>query len=209
MRDFVRWMSVATIALTIVLIASGSHAEDLVMLLNADEVRIEQVQGTGYSSGLALQGNLVNTSGRNLEIDVVPSSALYFANRQPGQNMVIVALLERDGSYYTLGNKAFVEVQRGATLPISLIAYCADFDLDNPQSNHTFAVSSLPTTLVGIAEAIRREEERNIEIGSDNTTALQVALWLAQGVSADEIRERYPFTAQEERLARDLIQSAN
>jgi hypothetical protein len=186
-----------------------ARAEDFVALLKTGQVSVTDVHGTGSSSGLSLQGNLLNTTNRELEVNVILSTALFLKNQNKGQNMLVVGVVEQSGEYYTRGSDSFIQVSPNSVLPIGFVAYCADFDKDNPSSGHAFVVSTVPGALEDVAEAIRLGQQRNLETGVDNPVALQLALWLAQGVAPAEILERFPFTAQDEQLAQDLLQGIN
>jgi hypothetical protein len=186
-------------------ITSISLAADLVELIESGKIHVEQVRGNGASSGASLDGVLVNSSGNILEIYVSLGSPVFFVNNDRGQNMIATQVVAQDGSYfYREGDQPFLSISPGERLRVTFVAYCADFDEDNPQSDHRLNVGTLPIHLDAIANAIHEFDQNNFN--SDNTVAIQVALWLAQGVPASEIRDRFPFTAEDERIAQTIVQ---
>ena len=56
------------VALLLLALPLAAYAEDFVKLLDAGQVRIESVQGTGGSTGTVLDGVIENLSGRDLEV---------------------------------------------------------------------------------------------------------------------------------------------
>ena len=157
------------------------------------EVALESVSGTGGSSGPVLQGQLVNESAAYLGIDVRLGVPMYFRNRGNGQNMVATQLYGRDGSYFSDGERAFVRLVPGERLPITFVAYCADFEKDNPAAADVFSVSATPAEIDRTARKIAVYERAHPE--ADTTVAAQLALWVAQEHSLEEIRPKFAFTA--------------
>lgn len=184
-----------------------AKGENLIALLESSIVRVEQVNGNGASSGTSLEGILVNTSESAFEIDTALSKPLYFKNQGSGQNMLATALVGRSGGYYSRGSRTFIEIGRKETKQIAFVAYCADFDRDNPTRFDSFLLGNIPNNMTEIANQLRDHEETTFGKTSNSTVALQVALWLAQGVPAHKIRDRFPFTFNDELIARQILQN--
>ena len=128
----------ASVFLTAVGLLETANGQSQVVSLREAMTRgaiaIESVAGTGGSSGTVLHGDLVNHNSAYYSIDVRLDTPLYFRNRSAGQNMVAVQLYGRDGSYMSDGTRGFVRVGPRARLPITFVAYCADFDKENQRS---------------------------------------------------------------------------
>ena len=176
---------------------------DLHMAMAQGDIAIESVFGTGGSTGAVLDARLANRSSRDVLIDVFLRAPLYLRNSGGGQNMVATQLYGRDGSYFVDGdNRGFVRLGASERLPVTLVAYCADFDLDNPTAAEAFSVATVPEGIEGVMKALIEQQRQ--DPSTDYGVAGQLALWVAQGHSLDEIRARFPFTpfdvAQMERL---------
>ena len=110
----------------------AASAEDFINLLDSEQVRLEEVRGTGYASGTVLDTVIRNMSGRDLEIGTVPREALFFKNQGEGQDMLVLGLVERSGGYSGDEVGTFIELPRNEALEVSLIAYCVDFEKADP-----------------------------------------------------------------------------
>jgi hypothetical protein len=186
--------------------ARGASAEDLADLLASGKVRLENTTGTGASSGSALEGELVNATQATIEVSVRMDKPLYFANGGVGQNMVAVSVFGRDGGYKTReGEEGFVEVARGARLPVTFVAYCADFEKENPTPSERFSVSTpASSNVLAVAKLIAEYEAANSE--TNNVAAMQFFLWRSQGVSAEKIREKFAVAPADEQVANGLLE---
>jgi hypothetical protein len=168
-------------------------------------VAIEQMRGNGSSSGTSIEGRIRNSSQRTVRINVNLRKPMYLGNRTSSarQNMVAFSIYQRGGRYFTEGLNAFIEVTANQSLDVQFVAYCADFEKDNPSSADQFVVASVPDSMSGIIEKIANYKRLNPN--DDVTVAAQVALWLAQGVAPDQIRTTFQFSQQDERTARAII----
>ena len=108
-----------------------------------------------------------------------------------------------DGGYFSDGQRSFIQVKPQSRLKVIFIAYCADFEKDNPDQWENFTVSQLPESLKTVMQNITHYAKQNPNI--DFTSAAQVAVWLTQGETSDEIKKKFNFTSQDEKLARSFL----
>lgn len=184
----------------------GSEVLDLQDQLDAGALALEDVTGTGASSGMAIEAWLSNASDATRRIGVHLKAPVYFTNRGRGQNMLATQIYGRDGRYLMDAGRALIELEPGERTPVVFVAYCADFDRENPTSADRFGVDRPPVELAAIARRISAYEQANPH--QDITVAAQVALWLWQGEMAAEIRARFPFSSADEQLARTLMDAS-
>ena len=83
------------------------------------------------------------------------------------------------------------------------MAYCVDFEKDNPTQAESFDVADSPSNLDRVTAAIQEYSRKNPN--TDITSAAQAAIWMAQGVSIDDIRTKFPVSSSEEILARSFL----
>lgn len=184
--------------------AAGRGPHDLAVLLDEGLVVLEDLRGKGASSGNAVEGAIRNLSGRDLRIDIAMAKPVFFRNSGRGQNMIAALILGADGGYVSDGQTSFIDVSGNQRTPISLVAFCADFEKDNPTAAESFTVDTAPPELAGVAARIAQHLRANPD--ADITVPGQVAVWLARGVSEEEIQEKFPFTRQDVALARAFLQ---
>lgn len=166
-------------------------------------MKLESAAGNGGSSGTMITGYLVNESAAAKRIDVNLSRPLFLINRGTSQNMVVTGVYLSGGQYSTDGRRSFIALRPKFRTAVTFVAYCADFDKDNPGERDRFAVGSIPPVLEPVMAIIRAYVIANP--GADVTVAAQVAVWLVQRKSISEIRTRFPVTPAEERLARSFL----
>lgn len=176
---------------------------DLFVEIEGGRVQLESVTGNGGSSGTVINGYLVNEAAAAKRIDVNLSRPLFLINRGSSQNMVVTGVYLSGGQYSTDGRRSFIALRPKSRTAVTFVAYCADFDKDNPSERDRFAVGSIPPVLEPVMANIRAYVIANP--GADVTVAAQAAVWLVQRKSISEIRTRFPVTPAEERLARSLI----
>jgi hypothetical protein len=181
-----------------------SKISDLVNEIEQGNVKLESINGNGNSSGAALYGEIVNQTKKEKRINVFLNSVLYFLNRSSRQNMIATRIYLRDGGYFSDGKKYFITLKPRQRLPIYLYSYCADFDKDNPSIKDTFTRSRLPDKLSKLLDKIKKLEQDNPE--ENFMAAIQVAIWLNDGASAEEIKSRFEFTRNDEIIAKRLLQ---
>ena len=160
--------------------------------------------GNGGSSGTVVEGILVNQTVTEKKIDIHISSPLYFVNRGAGQNMVAVQVYLGDGAYASDGRRSFIVLKPRAQTRVVFVAFCADFDKENPAIGERFSVETLPAHLARVVAKVNAYMIANPNV--DAVPAAQAAIWLAQGETIADIRSKFTVTAADERLARSLAQ---
>jgi hypothetical protein len=176
---------------------------DLVDEMAARRVQLSSIAGNGSSSGTAITGYLSNETGSAIRLDVNLSRPLFLVNSGSSQNMVATQVYLSDGRYSSDGRRSFVTLAPRGRTAVVLIAYCADFDKDNPGDADRFSLGSMPPRLVPVLEKIRAYAVANPK--ADVVVAAQAAVWLAQGVTIGKIRERFPVSVADEQLARRFL----
>ena len=120
---------------------------------------------------------------------------LYLANRTASaQNMLATAVYERGGLYYLEDDEPFIEVLPHEVKEVTFKAYCLDFDLENPAATDSLAVQLVPPDLSEIIDNLLAYEQTAWD-QEGSTVRAQIAIWLAQDHTPEEIRERFSFTA--------------
>jgi hypothetical protein len=183
---------------------ASAEIADLRSEIEADHVALYGASGNGNSSGAAVEGFLSNLTSAVRRIDVHLSTPLHMRNRGAGQNMVAVQVYRADGGYLSDGRRSFVELQPGERTRVVFIAFCLDFEKDNPTSEENLILDSSPTGVEPVLQRIASHVRRNPE--AEITVPAQAAIWLAQGVSIEHVRERFEVSASEERLANLFLQ---
>ncbi|ANO52333.1 hypothetical protein BA177_15085 [Woeseia oceani] len=117
--------------------------------------------------------------------------------------MIATQIYSDDGGYLSDGSESFIELPTSSSIQVMFIAYCADFEKDNPQYSDTFSLIDLPPELASVARKISDYEAAHP--GQDTMVASQVALWLVQGVSATEIKDKFSFDENELKAARTIL----
>ena len=171
---------------------SQSAVEQLHDTIAKGDLTIEAIVGTGSSTGLAIKGYLANQSSVVQNINIHLDVPVYFANRGKGQNMVATQVYGRGGSFFSDGTHGFVSIPGNSRTPVEFVAFCVDFDKTNPTSNDLFDVTDMPAEIHGVVRSITEVEQANLN--SDLTVAAQLALWVTQGESLEDIRERFEFS---------------
>jgi hypothetical protein len=166
-------------------------------------VRLVALTGNGASSGFAIEADLVNESASERSIDVFLARPLFLRNRGSSQNMIATQVILRNGRYSVSGGRSFISLKPGSRTPVSLIAYCADFEKDNPTRSDSFDIGTVPSHLVPVVTRIGKYSEANPN--ADITIAAQVAIWLAQGESSSAIREKFDYSDRDLALARAFL----
>lgn len=179
---------------------SDLHAE-----IQAGRIAVESMRGNGSSTGMAIDGRIRNTTSRTLQINTNLRQPMYLSNRTSGlrQNMVAFSVYGQGGSYYTDGRNSFIKVSPNQSLDVQLLAYCADYERENPHSTDQFDISQVPPEISEITRKISEYKRKNPD--DDSIQAFQVALWLAQGLSPEEIRRTFEFSQQDELKARRIM----
>lgn len=172
--------------------------------IRSGNIALTSSHGVGASTGASVHGYLVNNTSRDIRVAVNLDMPLFMRNsNRRSQNMLATRVFNRDGTYLREGNQSFITLGANRRIPVTFIAYCVDFEKDNPADADSFIISDVPTELVGISGKIQRYERNNPD--ADSGAAMQLALWLAQGENIREIREKFEFTPQDEQTARRLV----
>lgn len=171
-----------------------------------DEVQSGRVTliatGNGSSSGAAIYADLESAEDAPIRTTTLLARPMYLVNRGRGQDMIALQVFMRDGSYTSDGRESFITLSPGAKTRVLLLAYCADFDKDNPTASEQFAVGAIPAGLIDVVDTIHAYIAAHPD--ADATSAIQAAIWLAQGIRIRTIRSRFSLTEADEELAMRL-----
>jgi hypothetical protein len=192
-----------TFCVAIVVMGFSASAQSLDSLIRSGALEIVRVVGNGNSSGASLDGVLQNNTSREVEVDIHLVQPVYFQNGGRGQNMIATQVYGEGGSYYTLGNRSFITIPPNGIASVMFIAYCADFERDNPSSSERFVHGEMPSQLREVAQRIAAFEAANPTI--ETTVASQVALWLAAGLTPATITSQFAYTQRDLDLARRIL----
>jgi hypothetical protein len=160
-------------------------------------------RGNGSSSGSSVYGTLRNNTLNEIRISIILTGGLYLRNSGPGQNMIATQIFLSDGGYTESGRNKFISLSPNANTQIMFIAYCADFERENPSAAETFSRISMPSGLQSIAAKISRYE--NDHFDDDVMVPVQLAVWRAQGESRAAIARKYPFTNDDWEIAAIIL----
>lgn len=192
----------------VLLIAAAISAQtvvtDLSSALDKQHVSIVEVRGNGNSSGTVLLAHLINNSTTDISVKVNLDQPLYFVNSGPNQNMVVTQVYYDDGSYFSDRANTFITIRAGNRHPVVFMAFCADFERENPSERDRFLRGVVPIRLKQVLTNIRNYSASNPK--EDIVVAAQAALWLSQGASIQDINERFPVSLSEEKLARRFLE---
>ncbi len=170
--------------------------------IDAGRVQLASVAGNGSSSGSAITAYLINETAKARRVDVNLSRPLFLVNSGSSQNMIAIQVYMSGGAYSSDGRRSFITLRPRVRTGVLFLAFCVDFDKDNPTERDSFSIGSVPPVLTPVMANIRAHLTANTN--ADVTSAAQAAVWLAQGKSIGEIRSKFPVTSAEERLARQF-----
>jgi hypothetical protein len=160
--------------------------------------------GNGSSSGSAVVGNLRNNRASEIRINVVLNGGIYLLNSGSGQNMVAVQVFLINGGYnMSGGTDRFIRLPANASTQIMFLAFCADFELDNPGPDQTFRTGVTPSGIQAISSKISRYMADNFD--DELTVPAQLALWRFQGQSRAAIFEKFDFDDSDWETASRII----
>jgi hypothetical protein len=171
--------------------------------LNAGQVKLVSARGNGGSTGSAIDAELHNETRTELRINIHLSKPVYLVNGGAGQNMVAVEVYLSNGNYYSIGDDYFIELAPSAFTQVKFIAYCVDFEKENPSSGDSFEIKALPNKLKKIVQKISEYGIANPD--TDYIIAAQLAIWMTQGVPVKSIKDKFTFTDEDEKLAHQLF----
>ncbi|MDR1287549.1 MAG: hypothetical protein LBK08_08080 [Treponema sp.] len=183
-----------------ILSAAGLFAQvqDLQDALNNRQVSLS-ANGSGGSSGASVTGFLQNATSGTLRINTVIRNGLYLRNEGAGQNMAATGVYLESGEYYFDGENAFIELAGKARTPVIFIAFCADFEKENPSPDESFSLAAMPGAIRAIVSKISRYMADHPD--DDAVIAAQIALWISQGETAASIGGKFAFQPEDEALA--------
>jgi len=188
--------------------SSVSFAQVLVRDLSEEikkgSIVLTNAKGTGASTGASIDGVIANNTNSTIYVDIFLRKAIYLTNSGKGQNMLVSQVIGRDGGYLSDGKNSFIELKPKSRNNIKFIAFCADFEKDNPEHNETFTFSPLPKKYDRIMEKLVNYARRYPN--SEFITAAQIAIWLSQGEKINEIKKKINVTPYDERLARQFLE---
>lgn len=176
--------------------------KDLAAELDAKRIALESPTGNGASSGNAVEGYLVNQNSEEVHIDISFVRPLFMRNRGLGQNMVATRVLLAGGRYVSDGKRSFISLKPKERTPVEFVAYCVDFEKDNPTRTDSFSLETSPPSLDHVVKAIIDYSRHNPF--KDITAAAQAAIWLADGISIENIRTKFNVSPSDEILARSF-----
>lgn len=207
--DLSRHLRVGLAVIALGLAAASVPAQDIsvvdfVQAMKSGALRLESAAGNGASSGASVECVLSNPGTATLYVDVVLHEPLFLVNSGRGQNMVATAVFFEDGSYSSWKDRVFIVLDPGARAEAVFLAYCADFDKDNPSAAEAFSPGELPSGLKAVSARIERYMRKNPD--SDRISAIQAAVWMAQGLTLERIRGKFQVSADDGALARSFLE---
>jgi ureidoglycolate hydrolase len=197
---------VLTVGLVLALSVSAQAqiaVKDLGSVIEEGKVRFIEIRGTDASSGASVEAALENLTDTVLNINVYMAKPMFFINRGKGQNMAALQVYLSDGSYKTYGTQSFISLRPRQRENVIFIAYCANFEKDNPSTSETFTIGELPQSLKKVLTNITQYAKKYPD--EDITTAAQIAVWYAMGWSSKDISEKFAFTEEDDKLAKNFL----
>ena len=195
------------VAFLIIAMSAGASAQtvnDLQDQIDAGNIELVTARGNGNSSGAAVEGALTNKTDALLRVNIYLTRPLYLVNDGQGQNMVASEVYYGDGDYLSDGRRPFIELEPSAQTEVRFVAYSINFDRDNPSAAESFSIGNMPDDLNSVMASINAFAYANPSMAL--TATAQVAIWLAQGETLEEIQHRFEITEAEIGLARYFIQ---
>ena len=159
------------------------------------------VAGQLYSGGMSGTLTLTNPSNDGLQ-----DWSFSFLTDQPGFESWTAESSVTDlggGRYQSDGRRSFISLKPKLRTLVEFVAYCVDFEKDNPTKADTFVIDTKPSNLDAVLRAINVHSRLHPD--EDITSAAQAAIWLAQGVSIEDIRTKFEVSRSDEMLARTFI----
>jgi hypothetical protein len=179
------------------------RVQDLSDSIEAGRIRIESAKGTGASTGAAIQCVLANATAETLYLDIFIRGGLYFMNGGSGQDMLAAAVFLADGSYNSWKDRFFIIIDPGKSVDAVMLAFCAEFEKDNPSGSDSFTTGKLPAELRTVLARIEDYLRKNPD--TERIAAIQAAVWMAQGLTLEHIRQKFEVGAEDEKLARSFL----
>ena len=177
--------------------------EDFATALNRGHIAIDGASGNGASSGFAIDAYLTNHHNIEVSLDISLKQPIFMRNRGRGQNMIVTKVYLHGGAYQSDGFRSFISLQPKVRTPVQFVAYCFDFEKDNPSKDEEFTRDALPNNLLPLLQSISKYD--TLHPNEDVTVAGQVAIWLTQGVSIEDVRAKLGVNNAQETLAREFL----
>jgi len=184
-------------------LAAQFEVQELPNVLGSGDVTLVSAIGRGLSSGAAIKGVLRNETASERKISTAFSVPLYLRNSGSGQNMLATGVYYPDGGYYSDGQQSFITLAPQQQAEVLFIAYCIEFEKDNPAVTDVFSIDDIPEHLYDAFVEITRYA--NSGPAAEKTPAIQAAIWLLQGETKSSINERFELTPEDQDLARRIL----
>ena len=187
-------------------IQAQDNFSDLKSAIASGSVTLRNIHGNGSSSGNAIEAVIKNRTNSNIKIYTQLNDPLYLGNEtsQSSQNMLAFEVYGDGGTYYSDGTNSFIELSPNQRMKVDITAYCTDYYKDNPGYNDRFRIAETPNDIGDIADKIASYTRRNSM--TDVTVGAQVALWLGQGLSPEEIKKTFQFSPRDRAIANAILQ---
>ncbi len=205
------WMLVGL--MTIGGVAGLAHASEALTLGEAIDKGLVQAEirgvsgmtGEGTSSGDAIEIKVRNISGRAVTLSLPAGTVLNSAN--PGvQNMVVhkVHGVKTGPITFYPASEIRLNVREGKEYLV--LAYCLDWDKDNPTASTTFRLGAKPDPDIHkIMTTLDRLPRNRASIA-----AVQIAIWAvtSPSLTTQELEARFQASAEDIATARFIIEKA-
>lgn len=157
-----------------------------------------QVTGTGNSSGDSLRIRVRRTTSRPVTLYIAPGTV--FGTRSAGVQRMVAwsvsgSVVDENSGLIEPTETIHLDDDRNQEFVVE--AYCMDIELENPSSEDEFAARSVDQRAAAILS-----EANGQGLG---LAATQAAIWMDQGVTGDEIVEKFEATQEELEQARQLL----
>ena len=110
--------------------------------------------------------------------------------------MLVTRVFLQDGEYFEDGEGPYIPLEPHGTghsnTLVSYMAYCIDFEKDNPSASETLYVERITEELLPIAVQIATYEKMYPDV--DTTIGAQLALWRSQGLELGEIASIFDYS---------------
>lgn len=176
-------------------------------LIASRSVAIQNGRGNGGSTGAVVLAAIENMTEQALNILVHFDEPLFFRNGGRGQNMLATAVYLSDSSYWhNNSGERYIPISprtsSESTQTVTFLAYCVDFDKDNPSANDPLVRTGLPEHLRRVGDQMVQFEQQNPDYQG---VAPQLALWRAQGLELEEIASKFSYSTEDVRDMRTLL----
>lgn len=179
--------------------ASAQIVHDLGEEIDAGNISLASARADGTLSSASVQASLTNQTAEVRRVSIHLGQAFYLVNNGRGKDLVATEVYFSDGDYQSDGRRPFIELEPGIETAVMFVAYYVDFDKDIPSSEERFSIGDMPADLESVVASVSTFAFANPSM--DIAVTAQMAIWLAQGESLDDIRSKIEFTDAQEGLA--------